>query len=492
MSQNSPKLQQESFFIDPLKFGKNKKIIRQDRWLLEPGVGFLKNDSYQFEMINMSPFGIAVLMDQNDFEKLKIKINESQLESYSIIYRNVSTQSISLRVVRIEPIPAGAETKVIVGLEIVGESIRVERCKALDAAHEVIVKQQTALSKNNQIPAEFRALVLEMKEWFSSLKNQIDEVEKKAPIDNAKENEDYKLTVSETISDFIGEIMPMVYANVKTITSKTDSSTIKLCTDYMREHVGEFVYKAPFAARAYYKPRGYAGDYEMMNHLYRNEMVGETLFDQCMHKYFIDEPAGNAVKNRGEYLFTKIKELISTKKPGDSIKILSIASGPAMEMQLFVKRCPEFHQYDIQFYCIDQDEESLKHAQRELLSINRFYNTNFKFNFSNLAIKNIIAQGVPASGFDLVYSAGLFDYFTDPVATMAGQKMFDAIKPGGKIIIGNFSKDNPNITQMEMVLDWILIYRDENDLKRIFSPISENLSVESEKLGINLFIVLKK
>ncbi len=87
---------------------------------------------------------------------------------------------------------------------------------------------------------------------------------------------------------------------------------MKWATQFAREQVGYLVYGAPFANRAYYKPRGYAGDYEMMNHLYRDELVGKTLFDQCMHKYFIDEPAGAAVKNRGQYLFEKITELFKS------------------------------------------------------------------------------------------------------------------------------------------------------------------------------------
>ncbi len=64
----------------------------------------------------------------------------------------------------------------------------------------------------------------------------------------------------------------------------------------------------------------------------------------------------------------------------------------------------------------------------------------------------------------LIYSAGLFDYFTEPVAQMAASKMLASVKPGGRVIIGNFSKDNPCVPFMELVLDWHLIYRSEEDL----------------------------
>jgi chemotaxis methyl-accepting protein methylase len=274
-----------------------------------------------------------------------------------------------------------------------------------------------------------------------------------------------------------------------------DDKIIMACKKFIRNQIGDLIYGAPFAYRAYNKPRGYAGDYEMMNHFYRNELVGSNLFNQCMHKYFIDEPAGMAVKNRVYYLLEKIKDTV-IKSSKSKIRILSVASGPAMEQQLFLK---EFAQLKdkcigktIEFTSIDQDEESLKHAQHELLCLNRIVRSNCNFRFMNLAIKNIINQGLPEDDFDLVYTAGLFDYFTDPVAQLAAKKLFDGLNNDGNLIIGNFSMNNPSRPFLEMVLEWHLLYRSPDDLKRLFGNLSKSIVIEQEKLGINLFAVIKK
>jgi SAM-dependent methyltransferase len=330
-----------------------------------------------------------------------------------------------------------------------------------------------------------------MKEFLGQLKTEIDTLEHSAPRDNASQNSDFRQAIAQGISGYLSQTIPPVYQKIPKLLATLDETQLKHCNEFIRNHLGPLVYGAPFADRAYNKPRGYAGDFEMMNHLYRNEVVGKSLFDQVMHKYFIDEPAAQAVKNRGYYLLEQIKKTVRESKK-DHIKILAVASGPAMEQQLFLKDCAEFKGRSIEFVCVDQDEESLKHAQRELLSIDRFVKSGYGFRFANLAVRNILNKGLPEKEFDLIYTAGLFDYFTDPVAQMAAKKLYDGLAPDGRLIIGNFSTENPTQPLMEMVLEWHLIYRSVADMDRLFAGIGKHFSVEQEKLGINLFAVIKK
>lgn len=487
MSQRNLKLQQEFFDVvsDPLT--KRKKIVRQDRWEVEPGLCQITNEQYTFEVINLSYFGCACLVPASKRGFFENLLHNPLGLIFKINYGNFETQSVSLKVVRIENLE---NNMIQVGFETMNESINLDRCKAIHTGNLIIQKQNSNMQLTAKIPPLFKAAVYELKEWFSYLKTQIDEVEKTSPVDDAKANEEFRITMTETISEYLGQFLPNAYKNMPELLKSLSKEDTTLCTNFIRQQLSPFVYGAPFANRAYHKPRGYAGDYEMMNHLYRNELVGRTLFDQCMHRYFIDEPAGQAVKNRGEYLHEKIKQLVQSRPSDQKIKILSIASGPAMEQQLFLKCNPEFYGRNIEFSCIDQDEESLKHAQKQIMSLDRMKNSGYKFSFSNLAIKNIIVQGLPEKDYDLIYSAGLFDYFTDPVAQMAAKQMLSAAKSNGQIIIGNFSKDNPTVPLMEYVLDWLLIYRSSTDMKNLFAGIGKSMTVEQEQLGINLFAVI--
>ncbi len=115
-----------------------------------------------------------------------------------------------------------------------------------------------------------------------------------------------------------------------------------------------------------------------------------------------------------------------------------------------------------------------------------------KLNFIHKAIKNVITRGLQESNFDLIYSAGLFDYFSDPVAQMGAKALFKRLKPGGRLIIGNFNLTTPNQFAMRLALDWSLIYRSFDDLKRLFGDLGGVLSIEQEPEGVNLFCVIRK
>lgn len=488
MSKNSA-MKQESFHIDETT---RKKVVRQDRAPVEPGTCFIDCNGKQYEVLNISSFGCAVLTTAQDFAELDSWFTKHHHIEANILYKNIQTQQVSLRWARAENHTKSVTGEMIVGFEALGEPLKIERIKALEVSSDVISEQTRYAQELAKLPAEFKTFVYEMKDWLEKLKARVDKLEADSPVDNWREAQDYRLTIADTVADYLGQVIPAKYSKVPELTKGFSPEQLKWGTEFAREQIGHLVYGAPFANRAFYKPRGYAGDYEMMNHLYRDELVGKTLFDQCMHKYFVDEPAGAAVKNRSQYLNEKITQLFVATPSTQPLKILSVASGPAIEQQIFLQNGNKFYGRTAEFTCLDQDEESLKHAHRQLNSIERFVHSGFTFKFNNMAIRNIIAGGCPETDYDMIYSAGLFDYFTEPVAQMAAQKMLAAVKPGGHLIIGNFSKDNPSVPFMELILDWHLIYRSEEDLLRMFKGMGSKIWVEKEPLGVNLFVVIKK
>jgi hypothetical protein len=70
----------------------------------------------------------------------------------------------------------------------------------------------------------------------------------------------------------------------------------------------------------------------------------------------------------------------------------------------------------------------------------------------NTSIRTVIMAGLSDS-YDLVYSAGLFDYLKDRAARAAGARLAGALAPGGSAVIGNFDVANPTRSLMELILD---------------------------------------
>ena len=228
----------------------------------------------------------------------------------------------------------------------------------------------------------------------------------------------------------------------------------------------------------------------MMNHIYNNDLLGETLFARCFNKAILEAPASRAVRNRSEFLFRKIKDFVESRK-GEPLRILSVASGPAREIQLLLERCPDLVK-QVQIDLLDQDLQSLKMAKVSLGRLFRKTGAEVRVSYVNLAIKNILESGLEGGPYDMIYSAGLFDYFSDAVARIAASALYRNLADKGRMIIGNFNIENPTRFLMECGGDWHLIHRSGDDMKKVLRKLPGTLSIEMEDENINLFAVLDK
>ena len=258
---------------------------------------------------------------------------------------------------------------------------------------------------------------------------------------------------------------------------------------YFTSRVGRYFHECPFGYRAFHKPSGYAGDYEMMNLIYRNGAEGNTLFRRCLNLYSLSVPYSVAVRNRAELLTTKLQAKVENLGEGKTLKVLSVASGPAREVcRLIEKNHPYLSR--VEFVLLDQDFAALEFAKSEI-------DKCIKRTGSAVSVRYVAANAIhyvrrrDEDRFDFIYSAGLFDYFTDSLARLTAQRLFQKLTPQGELFIGNYKSYSAGRMQMEMVLDWHLTYRDENELMQLFSQITPNLSLESENERVNLFVTLR-
>ena len=95
----------------------------------------------------------------------------------------------------------------------------------------------------------------------------------------------------------------------------------------------------------------------------------------------------------------------------------------------------------------------------------------------------------------LIYSAGLFDYLSDRSFAALLGALYEAAAPGGQLLIGNVDVSNPTRYFMEYFAEWFLIHRSRSqllDMARHLRPAPAVARVESEPLGVNLFLCLDK
>jgi hypothetical protein len=259
---------------------------------------------------------------------------------------------------------------------------------------------------------------------------------------------------------------------------------------YFHDRFSALVDLSPVAARCFHKPLGYAGDFEMMNMIYRGESLGDTIFGRALSRVLLDCDGAQAVRNRAHYLVGKITAAATRSGPRRPARLLSVAAGPAMELQLILRKDPALLQAGrAEITLLDQDAGALRHAREQIESLAAQAGTEVTLRCINTSIRTVIAEGLHDS-YDLVYSAGLFDYLKDRTARAAGARLVDAVAPGGTAVIGNFGDADPSRPLIELVLDWPLHHRSASDLRRLFGDIGTGMTIEQETTGVNLFAVI--
>ena len=469
---NQPQFKHQEFSIDATT---RKKILRQDRIQPASKNYYLYFDSKKFEIENYSAFSIAIKSDDISFFKndklYKGVLRVDELDIFEAEYK----------------LTRFAEDNIVV-LNLNENVFPVEAILAIETIKKTLEEFDHQLEAYSSLPQNFKTSVSELRVWLEKLSKKINEIQKSSFEKNLKNLQEYEESVVFFTNNYMMKNLPKFAQTMGLSLAGVDEKLVKKCYEFLRNEVGHIFYKSTYGNRAYAKPRGYAGDFEMMNNVYSNELRGEDLFSKCMQRYFTDNPAGKAVRNRLNYLNNKIE---NTVRNNSFSKILAVASGPAAEIQKFLVEKPELAE-KCEIHLIDQDDEALKYSQKEIMIICRAKNIKPRIFFHNIAIKNIINEGLSIGSFDLIYSAGLFDYFTDPVAQFACKRLFEALNPKGQLIIGNFSTNNPAQFIMEAIGDWYLIYRDEKTLKKLFNEVCADLIIESEPESVNLFAILNK
>jgi len=263
---------------------------------------------------------------------------------------------------------------------------------------------------------------------------------------------------------------------------------------YFRKQLWNIILCSKMMKRTNLKPRGYAGDSEMMRLIYLNDAQGKSTFSKLMHLHPVGMPGAEAVRNRRKLIVKVINGLHNNISEDRKLKVLSVACGPAFELQDIFQTPRDFDKFH--YTLLDQDRAALYEAANVINQVEKANKSELKVDYLTESVRTMITTRELTKKwgqFDFIYSLGLFDYLTPPVAKAVLKKLYQILKPGGEIIIGNFHTSNPSRIFMEYWLDWVLYYRTESDFIELIDPDwkTEN-SVYFEDTKAQMFLHLKK
>jgi hypothetical protein len=222
------------------------------------------------------------------------------------------------------------------------------------------------------------------------------------------------------------------------------------------------------------KPYGYPGDFELIDKIYTryvNSQPQLVRWDQFFHRL----DACQAVRNRKDWFLERLRH--KSANGGRPADVLIVGSGPGRDVLEFLQANPVAARFD----CIELDPKAIEYSRRLCHPV--LDHVHF--------VQRSVLRYRTHTRYNVIWSAGLFDYFKDRVFERAVAHLFGLLADGGELIIGNFAAANSSQAFMELVSDWRLTLRSPPQLERLAAGAgieARNVQVDQEPAGVNLFL----
>ena len=223
------------------------------------------------------------------------------------------------------------------------------------------------------------------------------------------------------------------------------------------------------------KPHGYAGDFEIIERMYTWHISTDQQYTKW-DLFLQNHAACRAVRNRKTY-FKEVVKAFMQRNDRTEIRLLNLASGPCTELAEFIQENPSCR---ITADCVDLDSNAIAYAKQKFTH----HPGDIQF------IRKNVFRFVPEKQYDIIWSAGLFDYFNDRQFVQLVSRFAPFLETNGELIIGNFADNHPSKSYMDLVA-WSLNYRNADhllDLGRQAVSSDYTVQVEQEPENVNLFL----
>jgi extracellular factor (EF) 3-hydroxypalmitic acid methyl ester biosynthesis protein len=361
----------------------------------------------------------------------------------------------------------------------------------LDKAYDSFFE---AWQKNYRISNEFKVLVTDVQSYLTGVRHWLEQLE--FGMGTAGGRQEQERAILDAVAPRIIAAFNGRHERFEEIIYALTPEARGAHQDFVRRHWHKIFLGSPFGHRTYHKPIGYAGDYEMMNMIYRNQPEGRSLFEKLIHLLLVSQWPARSVRNRIAHLRENItNETARLARAGRTARILNVGCGPAREVQDFLKETHLSNEAD--FLLMDFNEETLLHAGQKLAEARRQFSRRTAIRTRQVSVYELLKHAQRGDNgpetFDLIYCAGLFDYLAPDTCRALMEMWHDSLSPGGLMVIANMTDTKPFRNFIEFILDWQLIYRDSREILSLAPEhCRETARVIAEPASVNLFLHIRK
>ncbi len=240
-----------------------------------------------------------------------------------------------------------------------------------------------------------------------------------------------------------------------------DGEAIRKKQAEFRKRTDQHFSKSFLMNRARTWPRGYPGDYEIIEKAYNDQTISQGI-GQLLDRYFLESTLAHGIRNRrAKMRETLTEELL--RQP--EAQVLNIGCGPCREV---LELAPVIKQTNAHFTNVDFDTDALLFSAQRLNEAGIADQVSFRqYNAMRMvnAKKNVREFG----HFDVIYTIGLLDYLTDQVLVRMIKSLYATLKPGGVLIAVFKDSDQYATEDYHWLVDWSGFYqRDAQASRELF------------------------
>jgi extracellular factor (EF) 3-hydroxypalmitic acid methyl ester biosynthesis protein len=335
-------------------------------------------------------------------------------------------------------------------------------------------------AQQNRLPVTWRAAVGDLRQLLEDARAEVEGFDRWVPPDPLHRAED-ETALFDGLRARWGTAYYEAVAGLHEQSKALDEASIPLARSYASSALLPLLLACPMHRRAYEKPLGYAGDFRLMELGFTADLSGEGLFGRFLHSVSQHYSLSRALVAREAVMRDAVRRVIEApiERPA---RILSVAAGPAIELRNLLGEMTSLGR-PVELVLLDQDETAHETAHRRLTRILVEHHKGklpVKLQCLRFSVRQLLrpqtleeraVRDLTLINFDLVYSAGLYDYLTDIVARKLTALLYSRLRPGGRLLVGNLSDAPDSTWVMEYVVGWHLIYRTNEEMLRFAAPL---------------------
>jgi extracellular factor (EF) 3-hydroxypalmitic acid methyl ester biosynthesis protein len=303
----------------------------------------------------------------------------------------------------------------------------------------------------------------------------------------------------------VQRLQPSVVPAINSLFERFEEVALRVEPDLVPAHqafgkrlVHPLLLGSPFVYRTYAKPLGYAGDYEMVNMMFRDPAEGASLFAKMVNIYALQLPPIIGHRNRITYLTEQlIQETRCLAARQRKLRVFTLGCGPAHEVQRFI--AGDALSSHAHLTLADFNDETINRTTAILNEVKRRHGRETSLHLIKKSVHHLLKQAdrttqyTDADRHDFIYCAGLFDYLSNKVCQTLMGVFYDMLAPGGLLVATNVDV-HPARGEMECFLEWHLIHRNTEQMQSITPRRAKphNVTLKRDPTGVNVFMEVRK